>query len=82
MKMVEGKHNRKWKQSGVRGALKAAAAIIEGNAISQNMNKVSHWIFVWDDCRDRGSNSSLYREEAGDPVAPKTKQLAIFHTCY
>ena len=76
MKMVEGKHNRKWKQSGVRGALKAAAAIIEGNAISQNMNKVSHWIFVWDDCRD------MYREEAGDPVALKTKQLAIFHTCY
>ena len=44
MKMVEDKNNRKWKQSGVRGALKAAAAIIEGNAISQNMNKVSHWI--------------------------------------
>ena len=44
MKMVEGKNNRKWKQRGVRGALKAAAAIIEGNAISQNMNRVSHWI--------------------------------------
>ena len=71
MKMVEGKHNRKWKQSGVRGALKAAAAIIEGNAISQNMNKVSHWIFVWDDCRDRGSNSSCTEKKLGIQLHPK-----------